>query len=106
MNGYYLEQEHEHFLEKVYFPYEDTPLFVFRIIKRDGLVLCLNTGEKIKLDPEKLLTRNDTLYIQNHGDLIKLNANAMLSLADYMDDVDDQYVIDLDGKRHLIPRME
>jgi hypothetical protein len=106
-DGYFLEQEHKHFIEKVYFQYEDTPLFVFRIIKRDdGLILCLNTGENIKLDPEKLLMKNDNLYIQNDEDLIKLNANALFSLADYMDDVDDQYVINIDGKRHFIPRME
>ncbi|MDY7037446.1 MAG: DUF1285 domain-containing protein [Thermodesulfobacteriota bacterium] len=105
-DGYFLEQEHKHFIEKVYFHYEDTPLFVFHIIKRDdGLILCLNTGKDISLDPEKLLMKNDNLYIQNDEDLIKLNANAMLSLADYMDDVDDQYFITIDGKRHLIPRI-
>ncbi len=106
-DGYFLEQEHKHFIEKVYFQYEDTPLFVFYIIKRDdGLILRLNTGENIKLEPEKLLIKNDNLYIQNDEDLIKLNADALFSLASYMDDVDDQYVINIDGKRHLIPRME
>ena len=105
-DGYFLEQEHKHFIEKVYFSYEDTPLFVFRIIERDGLILCLNTGENIKLDPEKLLIKNDNLYIQNAVDLIKLNASAMLSLSNYMDEVDDQYVINIDGEIHLIPRME
>ena len=106
-DGYFLKQEHKNFIEKVYFPYEDTPLFVFHIIKRDdGLILCLNTGENIKLDPEKLIMKNDNLYVQNDEDLIKLNANALISLAGHMDDVDDQYVININGKRHLIPRME
>ncbi len=104
-DGYFLEQEHEHFIEKVYFPYEDTAIFVFCIIKRDGLILCLSTGENIKLDPEKLLMKNDNLYIRNDEDIIKLNANALLSLADYTDDADGQYVINIDGKRHLIPRV-
>jgi hypothetical protein len=106
-DGYFLEQEHKHFIEKVYFPYEDTPLFVFRIIKRDdGLILCLNTGESIKLDPETLIMKNDSLYVQNGEDLIKLNANALLLLARYMDDVDDKYFITIDEKRYLIPSME
>ena len=106
-DGYFLEQEHKHFIEKVYFLYEDTPLFVFRIIKRDdGLILWLNTGEKIELDPEKLLMKNDNLYTQNDEDLIKFSENTLLALADYMDDVDDQYVINIDGERHLIPRVE
>jgi hypothetical protein len=103
-DGYFLEQEHRNFIEKVYFPYEDTPLFVFRIVKGDhGLTLHLNTGKQIKLDPEKLLMKNDNLYIRNDEDLVKLNDNAVLSLADYMDDAGDQYVINIDGKRHLIP---
>lgn len=105
-DGFFLEQEHEHFIEKVYFPYEDTALFVNRIIESDGLILCTNTATHIKLDPEKLLIKNDSLYIQNGEDLIKFNENALLSLAGYMDDVDDQYVINIDGKRHLIPKME
>ncbi|QTA89016.1 MFS transporter permease [Desulfonema magnum] len=105
-DGYFLEQEHEHFLEKVYFPYEDTPLFVFRIIENNGLILCLSTGKKIRLDPEKLLMKNDNLYVRNDEDIIKLNADAMLSLASYMDDADGQYVINTDGKRYVIPCME
>ena len=105
-DGYFLEQEHKHFIEKVYFHYEDTPLFVFHIIKRDdGLILCLNTGESIELDQEKLLLKDDNLYIENEERVIKFNTNAILSLADYMDVVDDQYFINMDGKRHPILRM-
>lgn len=106
-DGYFLEQEHSNFIEKVYFSYEDTPLIVFRVIKSDdGLILHLNTGERIKLDPEKLLMKNNNLYIRNNEDLIKLNDKAMLILSDYMDDVDGQYVINMNGKRHLIPVMD
>lgn len=106
-NGYFLEQEHKHFIEKVYFPYEDTALFVFRVIRKDVLILCLSTGENIRLDPEKLLMRNDSLYLRNNDEeLIKFNADAILSLADYMDDAEGQYFINLDGKRHRIPGME
>lgn len=105
-DGFFLEQEHEHFIEKVYFPYEDTPLFVNRIIERDGLILCTNTSKHIKLDPEKLLIKNDNLYIQSGEDLIKFKENALIALAGYMDDADDQYVIHIDGKRHMIPNLE
>jgi hypothetical protein len=30
----------------------------------------------------------------------------LLALADYKDNADDQYAIHIDGKRHIIPRME
>jgi hypothetical protein len=106
-DGYFLGQEHKHYIEKVYFPYEETPLFVFRIIKTDdGLFLRLNTGEKIKLDPAKLFVRNDNLYFQNDEDLIKFNEYALITFADYLDDTDDQYVINIDGNRYPIPTVE
>jgi len=103
--GFFLQQEHEHYIEKVYFPYEDTPLFVFGVIKNDGLLLHLNTGKKIRLDPQKLFLKNDTLYVRNDADLIKFTENTLLSLAGYLDEEADRFVIDLDGKRHPIPVM-
>jgi hypothetical protein len=106
-DGYFLGQEHTHYIEKVYFPYEDTPLFVFRSIKTDdGLILRLNTGEEITLDPEKLFVKNDNLYIQNKDYVIKFKEHALLSIAEYLDDEDGQYTIFLDGKKHTIPRVE
>jgi len=103
--GFFLQQEHEHFIEKVYFSYEETPLFVFGVIKEDGLILRLNTGEQIRLDPKNLFLKNDTLYVRNDADLIKFTENAMLSLAGYLDEEADRFVIDLDGKRYPIPVM-
>jgi len=104
-DGYFLEQEHRHFIEKVYFPYEDTPLFVCRIIKKDGVTLCLNTGDRVRLEPEKLVQKNDNLYLRSETDFIKFSENALLSLARYMDDVQGRYVITIDGNSHSIPRM-
>jgi hypothetical protein len=104
--GYYLEQEHVQYIEKVYFPYEDTALFALRIIEKDGLVLCLNTGENLRLDPEKLFIKDDSLYLKNEDDIIKLSDNALLTLSGYMDGADDQYIIRIDGERHLIQRVE
>ena len=101
-DGYYLEQEHKHFLEKVYFPYEDTALFVFYILKKDELILRLNTGEDIRLDPEKLFMKDDNLYFRSDDDLIKFHEKALFSLADYLDESDGQYVINIDGKRYPI----
>lgn len=101
--GFFLEQEHEHYIDKVYFSCEDTALFVFGIIKGDRPTLCLNTGKKFPLDPEKLMLKNDSLYIEDGNDLIKFNERAMFALADYMEDTDGQYVMVIDGERTVIP---
>lgn len=105
-DGYFLEQEHKQFIEKVYFPYEDTPLFVFRIIEAEDLILSLNTGETLKLEPGKLLLKDDNLYLQHEEDMIKFNESALLSMAEYLDEVNDQYIFNLGGKRHRIRRVE
>ena len=105
-DGFFLEQEHRHYIEKVYFPYEDTVLFVSRITEGSRPVMCINTGAQIPLDPRKLFTKNDDLYYQNGEDLIKFNENALLSLAGYLDEVDDKFAIVIDGEKHIIPGME
>ena len=74
--GYFLEQEREQVIEKVYFSYEDTALFVFQVIDRDGVVLRLNTGERVKLDPEKLFV-NDKVHLSPDGH--KVFAETVLS---------------------------
>lgn len=104
--GYFLQQEHTHFIDKVYFPYEDTALFVSRIIKGEELTLCLNTGERIILDPEQLLQKGDNLYVENGEHRIKLSENALLALAAYMEDLDGGYAIRVGGKTHPISTME
>jgi hypothetical protein len=102
-DGYFLEQEHRHFIEKVYFPYEDTPLFVFGIIKGDGLTLCLNTGRTLKLDPESLFVKNDDLYARNGEDVMKFHPNALIAIAELIEEADGRYTIDINGKKHPIP---
>jgi hypothetical protein len=104
-NGYYLEQEHRDFIEKVYFPFEDTALFVFRVIDKDGLTLVLNTGKQLKLDPEQLFLQNDRLYLRHDDEIVKFSEEAMFALAEYMEEADGCYFICWEGKEYPIPRV-
>jgi hypothetical protein len=105
-DGYFLRQEREQVIEKVYFSFEDTALFVFRVDEADGPVLCLNTGEKLRLDPEQLFVKDDTLYVRRNDEIIKFTQDGMLALSDRMELIDDRYVIELNGQRRVIPRVE
>lgn len=105
-DGFYLEQEHSHYIERVYFPYEETAFFVTRIIEEDGLILCTNTGKQIRLDPQDLFVRNDDLYFKYGEDLVKFTENALMAIAGHMDEEGSQFVITIDGKRHPVPRTE
>jgi len=105
-DGFFLMQEHKHFIEKVYFPYEDTPLFVFHVIKKGGLILILNTAENIELDPKNLIIRNENLYLKRYEDLVKFSENALVSLTSYMEDNHNQYSINIDGKKYIIPEVD
>lgn len=101
-DGFFLEQEHSKFTEKVYFPYEETALFVFHILQDDGLILQLNTGEQIRVEPEKLYVNNDSLYMEYGEEIIKFTENAMLLISKFLDDEDDEFCINIDGKRYPI----
>ena len=61
--GYYLSQEREGVREKVYFPYEDTALFVVDVKTVEPAELILNTRRRLPLDPAD---GNDEAHVQAH----------------------------------------
>jgi hypothetical protein len=102
--GYYLEQEHAHYREKVYFRHEDTALFVFHVQKGDPIVLVLNTGRQEDIKPKKLYIIGESLYIRLGNERVKFSENALLSMADYLEDDDEgRYFIRVKGRRYRIP---
>jgi hypothetical protein len=101
--GYFVCQERDHITEKVYFPYEDTALFVFDVILAEHASLVLNTKEAIALAPEDLFIANDCLYVRRGGERIKFSERALMKLADALEFVDDAYFLRLAAGRFLIP---
>ncbi len=102
-DGYYVSQIKEDVIEKVYFPYEDTALFVFDIEIDDGAVtLVLNTKARIRLDPDRLYTQNDSLYTDNGDDRIKFSERALMKIAGCLDDDGESLFFCLNGRRHEI----
>jgi hypothetical protein len=106
-DGYYLFQKHDdHTIEKVYFKYEDTALFVFDVKTQndsDKIRLILNTKDKIPLAPENLFVQNDNLYMEHAGDRIKFIDRAMMKLAHRLKFDLHRYGIELSGKTYDIP---
>lgn len=84
--GYYLEQEHPGFIEKVYFEYEDTALFVFDVeIGSRGITLILNTGRREPLRPRHLYIENDVLYSMLEGERVRFAEQALVRMADLLE---------------------
>jgi protoporphyrinogen oxidase len=102
-SGYFLSQENGTLKEKVYFHHEDTALFVFDVIKDNDIILALNTKRKIKLDPEKLFMRNDNLYVKLGDETIKFAEQALLKIADLLEDESNQYFIRVNDRKYKIP---
>ena len=104
--GYHLFQKHgDGTIEKVYFKYEDTALFVFDInIPNDSgtIRLILNTKEEIFLDPSTLFIQNDNLYLEHTGHRIKFIDRAMLKLAHRMKFDQQRYRLEFRGKSYDI----
>jgi hypothetical protein len=104
--GYYLEQEHPEYREKVYFLYEDTALFVVHILKDDGIVLVLNTGKKVKLKPRRLFIKGENLYMMLGEESAKFTEQALLRISDYMEDETGHFFIRVKGRKYKIPEKE
>lgn len=82
--GYFVIQQREGFYEKVYFPYEDTALFVVDILTESGMILQLNTRDRLTLMPNELFMCNDQLYIQHERRRIKFGERALLRIAEHI----------------------
>ena len=87
-DGYHLYQEHDNVREKVYFAYAETPLFVFDVIKKDEILLILNTKKQVSLNPENLFMKNDRLFMRFDGEIIKFTEQVLVKLMDHIDEED------------------
>ena len=102
-NGYYLTQSNGQIVEKVYFRYEDTALFVFAVkITNDNVLLTLNTQKQIKLNPTKLFTHKDNLYMQLGDDRIKFVERALMKISKMITSSNDQFFITIHNRKYKI----
>ena len=105
-DGYFLSQVKDGVLEKVYFQYEDTALFVFAVIFNDDIILKLNTGKQLKLNPADLYIRDDNLYMIHENEQIKFSERALMQISSIMEETGEkdgnQLMINVNGKRFHI----
>ena len=85
-DGYYVTQVRGDIREKVYFPFEDTPLFIIRISPKAPLRLDINTGEVIPLDPAALFVESDQLYHKRGDERIKFADRALVAITPYLEE--------------------
>mgnify|MGYP006307247627 CR=1 FL=1 len=107
--GYYLTQTHPDYLEKVYFPFEDTALFVFQVQAEEPLTLVLNTKTSIILDPHELFLANDSLYLLHRQERIKFSERALIQISKHLEFRDTEVCFNLDDQRIRIaesPRLD
>jgi hypothetical protein len=106
--GYHLCQAREGFLEKIYFSYEDTALFVIDIKEEQEqeLTLVLSTRDTLTLDPGQLFTCNDNLYVLTPDHCIKFAPRALVKISAFLEDKEDLLCLNLGGILHDIPEKE
>lgn len=97
-NGYFVYQATDEFEEKVYFPYEDTALFIVDIREDNGVKLVLNTTQVIDMEPEGLYSKNDNLYLKTKEHRIKFSSRALLKLSKYLNDKDGALFFESNGQ--------
>ncbi|MGB5984837.1 MAG: MFS transporter permease [Desulfobacterales bacterium] len=103
--GYYLYQDHGTHGEKVYFPYEDTALFVWDLELGPRIVLMLNTGRKMIMDPGNLTYRDDDLYYTEGDERIKFSERALLKLGPHLEESHGALSLSYQGKSYPILKL-
>ncbi len=106
--GYFLGQtmDGDGVEEKVYFPCEDTAVFVVDLIVKDSgdtIDLVLNIGEKRCLKPGHLFIRDDSLFAQTRDHLIKFNQQSLVKLSSLMDETDQGLTLTLGSQVYILP---
>ncbi len=84
--GYFVHQKTENTEEKVYFSYEETAVFVIGIKFENDVILVLNIGDSIILDPANLYTADDSLFAKTEDHLIKFNTGTLLKISKYLNE--------------------
>ncbi|PIP38907.1 MAG: MFS transporter permease [Desulfobacterales bacterium CG23_combo_of_CG06-09_8_20_14_all_51_8] len=102
-DGYFIAQVRDGILEKVYFRVEDTAFFVFEVLINDDIILTLNTGKLLALDPGNLYVRDDHLYLDHENERIKFSERAMMQISSIIEEEGDHLVIYVRGNAFPIP---
>jgi len=100
--GYFVSQIRDKIRERVYFHYDDTPLFAVRVVDDGAITLVLNTGETIPLDPFGLFVQSDQLYQRRNDERIKFTDRALLSLSAYFAETKNGLAINIGGQHFPI----
>jgi hypothetical protein len=102
-DGYFITQGRDGIREKVYFRVEDTALFVFEVLINDDIVLILNTGNRLTLDPGQLYIRDDHLYLVFDNERIKFSERALMQISSIIEEEENHLVIHMKGKTFILP---
>lgn len=102
-DGYFIAQIRDGFREKVYFRVEDTAFFIFEVLINDDIVLVLNTGKRLTLDPGALYVADDHLYLVADNERIKFSERAMMQISSIIEEEGDRLLIHIKGDSFPIP---
>lgn len=92
-HGYHVCQQMEDAIEKVYFRYEDTALFVVAIEWAEDVLLTLNSGQVIALADGTLKAANDQLYLHTDAHRIKFSERCLRQLVARIQEKDGACVL-------------
>lgn len=104
-NGYFVSQDKGGIIEKVYFPYDDTAIFVFDLTLEPEISLILNTGRIVRLEPDQLFIRNDSLYTQTPDERIKFSERALVKISEKLEESGHHLQIRIKDKLYPIPEL-
>ena len=101
-NGYYVHQATSECEEKVYFPYEDTALFIVDIIAGQNIQLILNNTDKMTLEEGELFMASDSLYLLTPDHRIKFSSHALVKISKFIEEKNGIFSILINEKTYPV----
>ncbi len=101
-HGYYVHQATGEFEERVYFPYEDTALFIVDIQSGNETGLVLNTAGKITLEEGELFMESDNLYLLTPDHKIKFSSHALVKISKFIEEKNGGFSILINEKAYPV----
>ena len=101
-DGYFVAQGSGDVIEKVYFPFVVTALFVVDLAVGDPFKVKLNIQQELDLDSERLFLFKEDLYYRMENDIAKFNPHALLKISNYIDFKGKRYRLKIGSEQHII----
>ena len=104
--GFFVTQARGDVIEKVYFAYEETALFITDLTLGDPIRMTLNTRKTVVLNPGDVMVYQDGLYHRTEEGLAKFSEHALVKISKILRCDDGAYMLRLKDENRPVHEVD